>query len=171
MKWELLTATVMVALLVPMSLGQTKNNSQPSAPALALFGPASISTDSPKLTIRKPAGPLRSNARSNHSSPFARVSALAQGRISATLGRDIPSYQMRTKLGVLRAENARNALTADFGSQSIAVRSGNTKWEMSLQGYGYGEAVKQADSAVPKATFNRVEYEREIVTKWYVNGP
>src|SRR5262249_48111665 len=128
--------------------------------------------DSPKLTIQKlPAIRVSSDARSNRSTPFSRVSALAQGRISATVGRDMPSYQMQTKNGGFRAENAQNGLTTDFALHSVEVRSGNTKWAMALQGYGYGSMLKMVDPAAPKANFNRLEYERGALTEWYVNGP
>jgi hypothetical protein len=140
--------------------------------ALALFGLASISADSPKLTIPKlPATPVSSVALSKHAAPFSRLPVLARGPISATLGRDIPSYRMHTQKRGFRAENARNGLTADFALRGIEVKSSTTNWTMALRGYGYGTALKLADPAVPKASLNRVEYERGALTEWYVNGP
>jgi hypothetical protein len=42
---------------------------------------------------------------------------------------------------------------------------------MTLRGYGYGDAMTIARVAVPHATSNRVEYRRDALTEWYVNGP
>jgi hypothetical protein len=42
---------------------------------------------------------------------------------------------------------------------------------MSLQAYGYGDALKAVQAVTPEANLNRVEYRRGSLTEWYVNGP
>src|SRR5258706_5693746 len=59
----------------------------------------------------------------------------------------------------------------EFTSAGVNVRRGNSRWGLALQGYGYGNDVKLVGSAEPRVRANRVEYQRESLTEWYVNGP
>ena len=95
----------------------------------------------------------------------------AQSTISATLGRDIPSYQARAWRGGIEADNARQKLVSNFTSQGVEVRSGHQRWRIALRGYGYGDTLKPVQTASPRVHFNRVEYQRGALTEWYVNGP
>ncbi len=95
----------------------------------------------------------------------------AQATISATLGRDIPSYQARASRGGIEADNARQKLVSNFTSQGVEVRSGHQRWRIALRGYGYGDTLKAVQTASPRVHFNRVEYQRGALTEWYVNGP
>ena len=42
---------------------------------------------------------------------------------------------------------------------------------MKLYGYGYGDAIRAIETVAPTADLNRVEYQHESLTEWYVNGP
>lgn len=104
---------------------------------------------------------------------LASLPAAAQSSISATLGRDVPSYRVRARGAVLEAENPQQRLTADFTSTGVEVHTSNTTWKLALRGYGRGGDVQPIDNdkAAPQARGNRVEYRRGPLTEWYVNGP
>ena len=95
----------------------------------------------------------------------------AQSSISAALGRDIPEYSVQVSNRQVRATNEQHRLEMEFTSTGVNVRRGNSRWGLALQGYGYGNDVKLVGSAEPRVRANRVEYQRESLTEWYVNGP
>jgi len=99
----------------------------------------------------------------------------AQSSISAALGRDLPSYSVRTRGAALEAENAQQKLTADFTSTGVAFHTSNATsheiWKLALRGYGRGGNVQPVNEAAPQTSANRVEYARGPLTEWYVNGP
>jgi len=95
----------------------------------------------------------------------------AQSRISAVLGSDDHSYEVTPRAGAFEAENTPQGLRAVFKAGGVRIRTGDADWGMSLLAYGYGDALRAAQPAVPRATLNRVEYRRGSLTEWYVNGP
>lgn len=114
-------------------------------------------------------------ASNENRNTIASLPADAQSSISAALGRDLPSYSVRTRGAVLEAENAQQKLTADFTSTGVAFHTSNATsheiWKLALRGYGRGGNVRPVNEAAPQTSRNRVEYARGPVTEWYVNGP
>jgi hypothetical protein len=95
----------------------------------------------------------------------------AQAQVSASLGRALPRYHAMQRAGVLRMENPRHRLSADFSRASIQIRTGATAWGLSLLSAGYGDDSTAVIPVEPHAAANRVEYRRGDLTEWYVNGP
>ena len=95
----------------------------------------------------------------------------AQGPISAALGKNDSGYWVRRSAAGFRAENPAQALVAEFTRDGADVHSGNLRWGLEMQGYGYGDAPRPVKAVAPTATANRVEYRRDALTEWYENGP
>jgi hypothetical protein len=95
----------------------------------------------------------------------------AQSSISAALGRDIPEYSVQVSGRRVQATNTHHQLEMQFTSTGVGVGRGDSRWGLALQGYGYGNDLRLVRPADPQARANRVEYQRESLTEWYVNGP
>ena len=95
----------------------------------------------------------------------------AQARISTLLGRDDSGYHAVTHLRGFRAQNPEHQLAAEFTESGVEVRAGTATWKLALRGYGYGDDLRAAAAIAPQASTNRVEYRRDSLTEWYVNGP
>jgi trimeric autotransporter adhesin len=102
---------------------------------------------------------------------FSDLPAVAQSRISAALGSDIPGYEVRVSPSGFRVTNAVHKLNADFVPEGMEIQTGAEHWRMALRSYGYGNDLQAVPSATPQAVSNRVEYRRGTFTEWYVNGP
>ncbi len=114
-----------------------------------------------------------SHVRDRASQP-ASLSALpiaAQGQISAALGRDQSTYHVARLTDGFRMENANHGLTMEATSAGIRIRPGAASWGLALQDFGYGGDLRDATRTAPRAAGNRVEYRRDGLTEWYVNGP
>jgi hypothetical protein len=68
-------------------------------------------------------------------------------------------------------DNAIHGLLAEFRAGGVEFRHGNNQWSLALTGYGYGDALRDMTETAPSAGANRVEYRRETLTEWYLNGP
>ncbi len=95
----------------------------------------------------------------------------AQAAISAALGRDDPAYHAVAQGTGFHADNPQHALAADFTAEGVLVHTDETRWNLALSGYGYGNALSAVAAVAPQAGDNRVEYRRGALTEWYVNGP
>jgi hypothetical protein len=95
----------------------------------------------------------------------------AQAHISAVFGRDQLRYHAVTDGEGLRMQNPDHRLAVDFTPTNLRVRQGAATWQLALHGYGYGDELRAAQHTTPRAIANRVEYRREGMTEWYVNGP
>ncbi len=102
---------------------------------------------------------------------LASLPAAVQSGISAALGRTMPEYSVQVSGGQVKAANAQHHLKMQFTSAGVSVGRGGSTWGLTLQGYGYGNDLKLVRSASPRSHANRVEYQRESLTEWYVNGP
>lgn len=91
--------------------------------------------------------------------------------ISATLGSHDAHYRVKSLGGRFSTENPANHLTASFTAEGLDLQRRHAHWEMKLVGYGYDENVTTPANVAPHAIANRVEYSREGLTEWYVNGP
>jgi len=97
--------------------------------------------------------------------------AAAEGVVSRTLGRDKPSYQVRTTASGMAATNKAQGLAARFTSQGVRIRAGTALVNLGLRAYGYGTDLRSVSQVAPRASGNRVTYQRGTVTEWYANGP
>jgi hypothetical protein len=87
------------------------------------------------------------------------------------LGRDDRSYHAFAAPGGLRAANPRHELSIDFFPDGVRIGEPSDPILLSLRSVGRGEMRSPVASAEPIARKNRVEYCREELTEWYVNGP
>jgi hypothetical protein len=97
----------------------------------------------------------------------------AQSKISATVGSDVPDYYAHTARAGFTLANSPQDLVTNFTPQGVEVemKNGGGHWNFALLGYGYGDALAAPLPAAPTASLNRVEYRRQALTEWYVNGP
>jgi hypothetical protein len=102
---------------------------------------------------------------------FSDLPVSAQSQISATLGRNISAYRVVSDGKALLAEIPPQEFSVRFTSGGVEVFCGASLWGMTLRAYGYGKALKQVESVAPEAHGNRVEYRRDNLKEWYVNGP
>lgn len=100
-----------------------------------------------------------------------RLPDVAQAKISATVGSDVPAYYAHPARNGFSLTNSDQDFVTDFSPQGVQVTNGDVTWSLSLLGYGYGEAFLSLAPVVPQSNSNRVEYRRGVLTEWYVNGP
>jgi len=115
--------------------------------------------------------PLLAGAASQHKAQLALLPQSVQSSISATMGRDLPQYHVQPVNGGFSALNPSQDLQARFTAQGVELHNGGARWEMTLTGWGYGDVLLKLDPQTPRANKNRVEYRRDSLTEWYVNGP
>jgi len=102
---------------------------------------------------------------------LSRLPVAAQPVVSATLAENDTRYQVGEAGGGLYAQNPAQALRTDFTQQGVEVRSGQARWRIALDAYGYGDRLERVVEALPQSRANRVEYQRGTLVEWYVNGP
>jgi len=140
------------------------------AAAGALTGsPASIAfADGPATSQTDPATrPAAAAERRNGA-----LSPAAHAQISAAIGEDDPDYHVRSHSGGVQVRNPRHRVSADFSAAGVEFALAASRWSLTVRGHGYGDRLQSADRSTPTtAAANRVEYRRDTVTEWYVNGP
>ena len=110
----------------------------------------------------------------NSNSTKAKLSDLpdqAQKSISASLGLDLPQYHARKTPEGYEIDNLRQGLTTQFTATGVDTQTGHDHWKMVLQGYGYGNKFGLVHQVLPRINGNRIEYQRGLLTEWYINGP
>lgn len=84
-------------------------------------------------------------------------------------------YRIQSHMDGYRAVNRSHDLDATFTNSGIQVHLHATypvkAWEIALTRWGYGDALETVPKATLVARDNRVEYRRETLTEWYLNGP
>ncbi len=95
----------------------------------------------------------------------------AQFAISRTLGKADQRYHVRKTAEGLVSHNERAVVSATFTKKGVFIPVGATHWRMALTSVGYGEHRETVATTAPTATENRVEYCRQSITEWYINGP
>jgi trimeric autotransporter adhesin len=104
-------------------------------------------------------------------SDWSKLPAAAQTRVSAALGREAADYYARPVSGGYETGGSRQEMSARFTAAGVEVSHGSARWGMALRGYGHGDVLENVRAAAPRASKNRVEYRRGLMTEWYVNGP
>ncbi len=112
---------------------------------------------------------LRASATRNAAPASFPISA--ESAVSATLGADSPAYHARRLPNGFVFTNAAQELVTTFTPRTVKIANGSSRWSVALVGYGHGDKVVPAATAIPSARKNRVEYRRGGLTEWYVNGP
>jgi hypothetical protein len=94
-----------------------------------------------------------------------------QGPASDSLGADERGYDASAAAGGFVMQNPAQRLGARFDATGVQIRSGARHVKLSLQGVGYGSALRALPAVAPRAQGNRVSYEYPGVSAWYANGP
>ncbi len=97
--------------------------------------------------------------------------ALGRYAVSRVLGREQTSYHAAGAPAAARLANRQHGLTATFDASGARLSSGPTRLTLELVGIGYGDRLESVDAVEPHAIENRVEFRREALTEWFVNGP
>ena len=95
----------------------------------------------------------------------------ARYAVSAAIGRDRQAYHFTENTEGLRGNNPDQSYEMGFSDNAVEIGAEGRQWGLSLSGWGYGADQHPVEPARPVATGNRVEYRREALTEWYVNGP
>lgn len=107
------------------------------------------------------------------SKPFSKpaLDAGAEAEISATIGQDDSAYHFTAQPAGFRSQNSAQGLSAEFTKFGVIFHAGNTQWGMTLRGYSYGDAFLSATPVAPRASANRLQYDRAGIVESYINGP
>jgi hypothetical protein len=92
---------------------------------------------------------------------------VAQGPISAALGRDTAAYRVEG----LVARNPAQRFSARFGRSGVAVAAGAARFTLSLKAFGRASALTSLQPVSPVASANRVTYAHGSLREWWANGP
>lgn len=96
----------------------------------------------------------------------------AQSEISERLGQNSPDYKASPHgKGFQFINSSGDPWSAEFTSTGISLKTPSSSWQMVLQAYGYGSGLRTVSQVLPSAEQNRIEYRRQAMTEWYVNGP
>jgi hypothetical protein len=109
--------------------------------------------------------------RAARQATLADLPPAAQLLVSATLGRDEPTYHFQATADGYRVINPSNTWSADFSQAGMRLESSAAQWTLALRSIGYGEAQEPVSQVAPTASANRLEYRHGAFTEWYVNGP
>lgn len=102
---------------------------------------------------------------------WSQLPADAMSTISATMGKQIPTYQIEKFPAGFRARNPRQAVTARFTETGVSFDATQGNWSLALIDFGSPAATVPVAKVMPQVSGNRVAYNRGSVTEWYVNGP
>jgi uncharacterized protein (DUF2345 family) len=112
---------------------------------------------------------LISQAKQKPTPPDYNLPVAAQTRISAAIGRVTPAFY--AKVSGVGIEANCSGMSARFTKNGFEARNGARVWGMSLLGYGHGQDLILTRPKDPRAEANRVEYQRDGIAEWYINGP
>src|ERR1051326_1340287 len=103
---------------------------------------------------------------------WSSVPPKAQSQISERLGQNSSDYKARPHgTGLRFSGQPSHHWSADFSSTGITMETGSSSWQMALRAYGYGAGLSPVSQVQPSGEKNRIEYRRESMTEWYINGP
>ncbi len=105
--------------------------------------------------------------RQSAATGLASIPLVAQGAISAALGREQSGY----RLVGLRARNSTQRFGTVFSRDGATVNSGTSRVRLRLLSYGRDSAMRPASPVSPRVSANRVDYARPGLDEWYANGP
>ena len=111
------------------------------------------------------------SSRSSAAGVLSDLPIEAQATISAVLGRDQRAYHAWPEGEAIHLINTRHGLKAVLTAAGVELESAGTRLRLRLRAVGRGAKLEALAPASPKATANRIEYQRTALTEWYVNGP
>ena len=94
-----------------------------------------------------------------------------QAGISAAIGLNDADYHSRKTSAGFTTVNSDHRLSAHFTAEGATIAKGTDSWTLRLTTFGRESDQQPVVSAVMASDANRVEYRREQLTEWYVNGP
>jgi len=95
----------------------------------------------------------------------------ALGPVSATVGAAEPSYHVRVGAGGARAVNRGQGFVTSFTAGGVRVSSKSLGLSIHTTAAGFGSSPAAVAPAQPRASSNRVTYDRPGMQEWYANGP
>jgi hypothetical protein len=137
--------------------------------------------------VQTPSTPVARSGRA--AAPARSLPAAALGPVSAAIGADDAAYRVSgAGPGAFRAVSRRERLAARFGPSGVTLRSGGALGGalrsgvagrvgaailgLRLSAVGYaGARLRPLGEVAPRASGNRVSYQRDGVSEWYANGP
>lgn len=102
-------------------------------------------------------------------SSLSALPEVAQAGISNAIGRNQGIYEARSQSSGFHMQNG--GLSADLSASGVEFLFNDSRWDMKLAGFGYADTLRKPSTAVPTSSVNRVEYRRDGLIEWYVNGP
>ena len=112
-----------------------------------------------------------SEGRGGTTSQWSRLSQAAQAGISEAIGADGTVYAVHISGDCLVARNPGQKLEMRFSPAGAEVGSGDSRLSLRAIAFGYGDDLKPWAPVAPRAERNRVEFRRDSISEWYVNGP
>ncbi|MFZ0927112.1 MAG: FG-GAP repeat protein [Syntrophobacteraceae bacterium] len=94
-----------------------------------------------------------------------------QAAVSDVLGRDNLLYHIERAGRNCRGLNRAQQFEAAWGEDGLAIQAGKLNWGLRLEAWGHGDELAPAGLILPQVSEHRVEYDRNGLTEWYVNGP
>lgn len=90
---------------------------------------------------------------------------------SRVIGIDDRLYHAKMTRGTIFFLNSKHNLCATFDRRGAKIRGNKGSMRFQVIALGYGETLKPLKSISPVAYQNRVEYKRDTLSEWYINGP
>jgi hypothetical protein len=143
------------------------------AASLAVLGAVALAT-----WLRFESAPLQSTpptaskaAKPSTSASRIGLPPLTRGPVSAAVGASDPAFFASAVVGGFAADSSAQRLHARFRRDGVTLRSGPVQARMLLVSAGSEGSVRQLPELRPSAASNRVDYRREGLDEWYLNGP
>jgi hypothetical protein len=95
----------------------------------------------------------------------------ARAPVSAALGAQNPEFAVAPSASGLRASNPAQSMELAFSRAGVSLTATRTHVSLALVGAGQGRIFVAVAPANPRATGNRVTFERAGISEWYENGP
>jgi hypothetical protein len=108
---------------------------------------------------------------SGSTSQWSSLSLAAQAGISEAIGADGTVYAVHVSEDGLVARNPGQKLEMRFSAAGAEIGSGDSRLSLRAIAFGYGNDLKPWAPVAPRAERNRVEFRRDPISEWYVNGP
>jgi hypothetical protein len=138
---------------------------------LGIVAACSLDARSHEPLIEAPAAPAAVRATDKETTP----AALRAAYVASVQKGAGPAYHVERAGTGLRATSHAQGLVADFASSgaTLSPAAAEKAWAVAVGATAWGceGAMTNVGPAEPEAAGNRVEYRREGLLEWYVNGP
>jgi hypothetical protein len=103
--------------------------------------------------------------------PQPQIGQSAQLELAAVAGQHDTVYHAIAQQTGFHMMSEAQRVSATFTSRGTAFQHADHRFGMAFRAWGYGEALHELPCAPPRASANRVEYDRGSLIEWYVNTP